>query len=82
MNSWLDFGPTDPPSHGENRGSSPLGSASSFNKLAAIKFVESAASPTFLQWTVLQEAPKTISEKAGFVAIMKLVFVRVFPHGP
>ena len=41
----------EPPSHGENRGSSPLGSANDFSSLAP-KRVD-PASPTFLQWTVL-----------------------------
>src|SRR6476620_4301884 len=45
------------PSHGENRGSSPLGSANDFSILAP-KWTP--ASPIFLQWTVLQ----TISSRS------------------
>src|SRR5271157_674320 len=41
-----------PPSHGENRGSSPLGSASDFNNLTRILSWEFVASPTFLQLAV------------------------------
>jgi hypothetical protein len=40
------------PSHGENRGSSPLGSANDFSILARPKAGSWPASPTFLQWTV------------------------------
>src|SRR6266498_2462072 len=69
MNSWLDFGSrrvgSQLPrgigdglrpvalSHGENRGSSPLGSANNFNDLAGTKLDLWATSPTFLQWTLL-----------------------------
>ena len=60
MNSWLDFGSTDPPSHGENRGLSPLGSANDFSILAPKWSLIRPASPTFLQWTVLQ----TISSRS------------------
>src|SRR6516225_4616790 len=42
------------PSHGENRGSSPLGSANDFSNLAPKRSLVWPASPTFLQWTVLQ----------------------------
>ena len=42
------------PSHGENRGSSPLGSANDFSNLAPKRSLLGPASPTFLQWTVLQ----------------------------
>ena len=42
------------PSHGENRGSSPLGSANDFSILAPKLSLVRPASPTFLQWTVLQ----------------------------
>jgi len=42
------------PSHGENRGSSPLGSANDFSNLAQKRSLVWPASPTFLQWTVLQ----------------------------
>jgi hypothetical protein len=38
---------------GENRGSSPLGSANYFNCLAPDFVSRRLASPTFLQWTVL-----------------------------
>ena len=31
---------------------------------------------------VLEYGKKTISERAGFVEIMKHVFVRVFPYAP
>ena len=48
------------PSHGENRGSSPLGSANDFNILAPKWSLSLPASPTFLQWTVLQ----TISSRS------------------
>jgi len=41
------------PSHGENRGSSPLGTANSFNNLAALNLWVWAPSPIFLQWTLL-----------------------------
>jgi hypothetical protein len=41
------------PSHGENRGSSPLGSANDFNDVVALDVCRLATSPTFLQWTVL-----------------------------
>jgi hypothetical protein len=41
------------PSHGENRGSSPLGSANDFNDVVASEACRLATSPTFLQWTVL-----------------------------
>src|SRR5262249_6157476 len=40
------------PSHGENRGSSPLGSVNCFNILAASKLWVAPPSPTFLQWTL------------------------------
>jgi hypothetical protein len=40
------------PSHGENRGSSPLGSANDFSILAPKWSLGWPASPTFLQWTV------------------------------
>ena len=40
------------PSHGENRGSSPLGSANNFNSLAALNLGFWTPSPTFLQWTL------------------------------
>ena len=60
MNSWLDFGLCNPPSHGENRGSSPLGIANDFNILAPKWSLVRPASPTFLQWTVLQ----TISSRS------------------
>ena len=43
---------TNPPSHGENRGSSPLGSANDFSILAPKWSLARPASPTFLQWTV------------------------------
>src|SRR2546423_12776137 len=41
------------PSHGENRGSSPLGSANDFNDIARIHQERLIASPIFLQikWT-------------------------------
>ena len=42
------------PSHGENRGSSPLGSANDFSSLAQKRAKVGPASPTFLQRTVLQ----------------------------
>ena len=43
------------PSHGENRGSSPLGSANDFSILVPkIERLSRPASPTFLQWTELQ----------------------------
>jgi hypothetical protein len=42
-------------SHGENRGSSPLGSANDFNNLTPLKSCRGRPSPTFLQWTVLPE---------------------------
>ena len=48
------------PSHGENRGSSPLGSANDFSILAPKWSLARPASPTFLQWTVLQ----TISSRS------------------
>src|SRR6516162_11610184 len=41
-------------SHGENRGSSPLGSANDFRHLAPKRSLTWPASPTFLQRTVLQ----------------------------
>src|SRR5262249_11649572 len=41
------------PSHGENRGSSPLGSANSFKALWALNMLVWVPSPTFLQWTLL-----------------------------
>jgi hypothetical protein len=43
------------PSHGENRGSSPLGSANGFNSLAASSLLVWAPSPTFLQWALPSE---------------------------
>src|SRR5262249_50806357 len=43
------------PSHGENRGSSPLGSANGFNDVVALEACRLATSPTFLQWTVLSK---------------------------
>src|ERR1039458_2698457 len=43
------------PSHGENRGSSPLGSANDFNDLAIFSACQFVISPTFLQWAVLQK---------------------------
>jgi hypothetical protein len=43
------------PSHGENRGSSPLGSAKYFKYLAQLSLAQPALSPTFLQWTVLSK---------------------------
>ena len=45
------------PSHGENRGSSPLGSANDFSALRQFRLWGFAASPTFLQWTVLHTVP-------------------------
>jgi hypothetical protein len=45
------------PSHGENRGSSPLGSANHFNNIVALEACRLATSPTFLQWTVLHTVP-------------------------
>jgi len=41
------------PTHGENRGSSPLGSANDFNDVVALEACRLATSPTFLQWTLL-----------------------------
>src|SRR5262249_31689243 len=43
------------PSHGENRCSSPLGSANDFNDVVALEACRLATSPTFLQWTVLSK---------------------------
>src|SRR5262245_24970873 len=45
------------PSHGENRGSSPLGSANDFSELSQFRLCTFAGSPTFLQWTVLHTLP-------------------------
>src|SRR5262245_2325481 len=45
------------PSHGENRGSSPLGSANDFSELSQFRLCPFAGSPTFLQWTVLHTVP-------------------------
>jgi len=50
------------PSHGENRGSSPLGSANDFNDLVVLRPVRLSASPTFLQWAV---PPKIGSRPPG-----------------
>jgi hypothetical protein len=44
------------PSHGENRGSSPLESANDFNRLAVNSVYGSPTSPIFLQLTVLQNS--------------------------
>jgi hypothetical protein len=43
------------PSHGGNRGSSPLGSANDFNDVVALEACRLATSPTFLQWTVFSK---------------------------
>jgi hypothetical protein len=55
------------PSHGENRGSSPLGSANDFKVLVPNYVCQLAASPTFLQWTLLQ----TISSRPPCVRVVR-----------
>jgi hypothetical protein len=45
-------GTPESPSHGENRGSSPLGSANNFSILSPKWSLDWPTSPTFLQWTV------------------------------
>src|SRR6516162_8287402 len=50
------------PSHGENRGSSPLGSANDFSELSQLRLPPFARSPTFLQWTVLHTVPINLNQ--------------------
>ena len=63
------FGLYNPPSHGENRGSGPLGSANDFSILAPQWNLVRPASPTFLQWTVLQ---KSVRDHAVIVGSRRL----------
>src|SRR5215467_11517054 len=50
------------PLTGENRGSSPLGSANDFSELSQLRLPPFARSPTFLQWTVLHTVPINLNQ--------------------